>query len=235
MKDVQQGDKGARTRGRPLKPEPVVLFDLDDTLIRRWGTFKRWAAEFADEHRVPLAWLLKTDPAFSSRRAAFFELVKDTFGVEPTVPELHAQYRQRMPELVEPDPQVCSMLAGLREVGWRLGVVTNGMVDNQTTKLLRAGLYDLVDTVVISDALNVWKPDVRIFRHAITQLGAVSGPHVVMVGDNLENDVAGARHAGLTTVWVSHGRSLPDTGPRPHRTICAVGEAATVLMEGKAG
>lgn len=179
----------------------VGLFDLDDTLVRRRETFGRWAAEFADDHGVPLEWLLlKTDPAYSSRRVEFFELAKAAFGLKPPVSELQAQYRRRMPELVEPDPQVCATLARLREAGWRLGVVTNGMVDNQTNKLHRAGLYDLVDTVVISDAVEIRKPDARIFRHAITSLGAEPGPHVVMVGDSLESDIAGAQRAGLTGV-----------------------------------
>ncbi|GAA2710273.1 MULTISPECIES: HAD family hydrolase [Streptomyces] len=215
--------------------DPVGLSDLDDTLIRRGEAFERWAAEFAAAHRVPLEWLLRTDPAYSSRRVEFFELVKATFGVRPGVAELHAQYRRRMPELVEPDRQVCAMLTGLREAGWRLGVVTNGMVDNQTAKLRRAGLYDLVDAVVISEAVEIRKPDARIFHHALTRLGAQPGPHAVMVGDSLENDIAGAHHAGLATVWVSHGRPLPGNGPHPHRTIRTVNEATAVLTEGKAG
>ncbi|GHG80457.1 HAD family hydrolase [Streptomyces griseocarneus] len=209
--------------------ELVALFDLDDTLIPRQKIFAKWAAEFSAEHGVPLEWLLKADPEYSSRRAEFFELAKTTFGVRPPVEELHAQYRRRMPELVEPDPQVCAMLVGLREAGWRLGVVTNGMVGTQTNKLHQAGLYDLVDTVVISEAVGVWKPDARIFRHALTQLDAVAGPRVVMVGDSLEHDVAGARITGLTTVWVSDGRSLPRTGPRPQHTIRTVTEAAELL------
>ncbi|MER5780208.1 HAD family hydrolase [Streptomyces mobaraensis] len=215
--------------------EPVGLFDLDDTLIRRQAAYERWAAEFSDKHRVPLEWLLETDPAYSSRRAEFFTLVKATFGVQPGVPELHAQYRRRLPELIEPDPRVNAMLAGLREAGWRLGVVTNGLVDKQTTKIRRAGLHDLVDAVVISDALDVWKPDARIFHHALTQLGTRPGPHVVMVGDSLENDVAGAHGAGLTAVWVSDGRPLPSTGPRPHHTIRTVHEASALLAQREAG
>ncbi|GHF65074.1 dUMP phosphatase [Streptomyces mashuensis] len=215
-------------------PDPVGLFDLDDTLIRRRQVFERWAVEFSAEHQVPLEWLLKTDPAYSSRRTEFFELVKATFGVRPDVPELHAQYRRRMPELVEPDPQVCALLTGLRQAGWRLGVVTNGMVDNQTSKLRRAGLYDLIDTVVISDAVEIRKPDARIFHHALTRLGAEPGRHVVMVGDSLENDIAGAHRVGLTTVWVSHGLALPGTALRPHHTIRTVNEAAALLMERKA-
>ncbi|WP_116209326.1 HAD family hydrolase [Streptomyces olivoreticuli] len=209
----------------------VALFDLDDTLIPRRELFAKWAAEFSTEHDVPLEWLLNADAEHASRRVEFFELVKTTFGVQLAVADLHSQYRRRMPELVEPDPQVCAMLAHLREAGWRLGVVTNGLVDNQTNKLYQAGLYDLVDTVVISDAVEVWKPDARIFRHALARLGAQPGPHVVMVGDSLENDVAGAHTTGLATVWVSDGQPLPPTGPRPQHTIRTVTEAAKLLPE----
>ncbi|WP_344027162.1 HAD family hydrolase [Streptomyces luteireticuli] len=211
--------------------DPVALFDLDDTLIPRREIFVKWAAEFSAEHGVPLEWLLKADPEYSSRRAEFFELAKTTFGVQPPVADLHAQYRQRMPQLVEPDLQVHAMLAGLREAGWQLGVVTNGMVDNQTNKLRQAGLHDLVDTVVISDAVKIRKPDARIFRHAITRLDSQPGPHVAMVGDSLEHDVAGAHIVGLTTVWVSHGRTPPRTAPRPQHTVFTVTDAADLLHE----
>ncbi|MFQ6198657.1 HAD family hydrolase [Streptomyces sp. NPDC000405] len=215
-----------------MVPEPVALFDLDDTLIPRRALFERWAAEFADEHQVPLGWLLETDPAYSSRRAEFFELVKDRFGVRQTVSELHQQYRRRMPDLAEPDPQVCAMLAGLREAGWALGVVTNGMTDNQTAKLHSTGLYELVDTIVISQAVGVWKPDPRIFHHALLGLHTDPGLHVVMVGDSLDADVSGALSAGLTAVWVSHGRPSPQSGPRPQHTIRTVTEAAKLLKKG---
>ncbi|MEU1311030.1 HAD-IA family hydrolase [Streptomyces cinnamoneus] len=212
--------------------DPVALFDLDDTLIPRHQLFAKWAAEFSADHGVPLEWLLKADPAYSSRRAAFFELVKATFGVKPTAAELHAQYRRRMPELVEPDPKVCAMLVDLREEGWRLGVVTNGITDNQTGKIVKAGLADLVDAVVISQAVGVWKPDARIFRHALGRLGAVAGPHVAMIGDSLEHDVAGAHIAGLTTVWVSNGRPFLQSGPRPNHTIRTITETGKLLKEG---
>ncbi|WP_424886996.1 HAD family hydrolase [Streptomyces sp. XH2] len=137
----------------------------------------------------------------------------------------------RLVPLIEPDPQVCAMLARLREAGRRPGAVTNGMVDNQTNKLHRAGLYDLVDAVVISGAVEIRKPDARIFRHALARLGAEPGPHAVMVGDSLESDIAGTHRAGLTTVWVSHGRPLADTETRPQHIIQTVTEAAAVLKQ----
>ncbi|MCC3773340.1 HAD family hydrolase [Streptomyces sp. UNOB3_S3] len=74
----------------------VGLFDLDDSLVDRAGTYARWATEFSRERGVPLGWPLETDPMYSSRRVAFFELMKDTFNMSGTVDELHAEYRRRM-------------------------------------------------------------------------------------------------------------------------------------------
>ncbi|MEU5428452.1 HAD family hydrolase [Streptomyces sp. NPDC020799] len=209
--------------------EPVALFDLDDTLIPRRAVFPKWAAEFSDQHSVPLHWLLENDPEYLSRRPAFFELAKTTFGLGPSAEAMHDQYVQRMPELVEPDPEVQALLAGLREERWRLGVVTNGLAQNQMRKVMRAELYDLVDEVVISGAVGVHKPDERIFHHATDQLGVAPGPHVVMIGDNLQDDIEGARLAGLTTVWISHGRPLTRPGPRPQHTARTLAKAVEML------
>ncbi|WP_160330252.1 HAD family hydrolase [Streptomyces roseifaciens] len=208
----------------------VGLFDLDDSLVDRAGTYARWAAEFSREHGVPLDWLLETDLTYSSRRLAFFQLVKDTFDVPGTVDVLHAQYRRRMPQLIQPAPEVCTALSALRVAGWRLGVVTNGMADNQTAKLRRAGLYDLVDTAVISESAGVRKPDPRIFHLALAALGAEPSPRVVMVGDSLTADVGGALAAGLSAVWISNNRPLPGDGPQPHRTVATVCDALALML-----
>ncbi|WP_162890186.1 HAD family hydrolase [Streptomyces olivoreticuli] len=207
----------------------VGLFDLDDTLLERRQVFPKWAGEFASEHGVPVEWLMRTDPAYVGRRPEFFEAVKTTFELRPSAADLHARYLDRMPELAEPDPDVQAMLVELRKAGWRLGVVTNGTVRHQMQKILRTGLYDLVDTVVISGEVGVHKPDARIFRHAMARIGAEPGPKSAMVGDSLRDDITGAQNAGLTTVWVSHGRPLPHPGPFPHHVVRTVTEAPEVF------
>ena len=50
--------------------------------------------------------------------------------------------------------------------------------------------------VVVSGDLGVGKPDASVFRHALSLLGAPAGA-AVMVGDNLDRDIEGARAAGL--------------------------------------
>lgn len=63
------------------------------------------------------------------------------------------------------------------------------------------------------------KPYPPIFEHALARLGARSEDTVVMVGDQLATDIAGARGVGLDAVLIATGVSdpqrLPSTGPRP--------------------
>ena len=60
----------------------------------------------------------------------------------------------------------------------------------------------LVDAVVISAELGVAKPDPAIFRAALDRLGARAAD-AMHVGDSVEDDVAGARAAGLEAVLVA--------------------------------
>jgi putative hydrolase of the HAD superfamily len=69
---------------------------------------------------------------------------------------------------------------------------------------------------VVSGEVGVGKPDPRIFDLALRLLGA-SPEEAVMVGDNPTRDVAGAKAAGVTAVWVNRaglplaaGAAVPD-------------------------
>ncbi|MCH9688561.1 MAG: HAD hydrolase-like protein [Deltaproteobacteria bacterium] len=63
------------------------------------------------------------------------------------------------------------------------------------------------------------KPHRAMFAHAQQRLAIEPSDRVVMVGDQLATDVAGALSAGLDAVLVATGvgdpRQLPKTGPRP--------------------
>ncbi|MFD2762551.1 hypothetical protein [Micromonospora eburnea] len=85
----------------------LALFDLDDTLVNRGEAFRRWAAEFCRERGLPaaaVAWLVATDRDGCVPRDWFFGEVRDRFGLATSVDRLWADYRRRMPELVDCRP-----------------------------------------------------------------------------------------------------------------------------------
>ena len=114
-------------------------------------------------------------------------------------------------------PEVPGVLARLRAGGARLAVVSNWDVSLHDV-LERTALRPLVDAVVISAELGVAKPDPAIFRAALDRLGA--GPDGALhVGDSLEDDVAGARAAGLEAVLVARNGARAPEGVRAVRSL----------------
>ena len=87
------------------------------------------------------------------------------------------------------------------------GLVTNGASCLQREKFMNSGLADRFQSVSVSAELGIGKPDVRIFEHALAELGVVA-QEAVMIGDNLTRDVAGAIATGMEAIWINrHGQT----------------------------
>jgi FMN phosphatase YigB (HAD superfamily) len=123
---------------------------------------------------------------------------------------------------LQPDltPAVADTLATLRTAGVRLGIVCDvGMTASDVLRdyLDRAGVLELFDHWSFSDEVGVYKPDQRIFTHALSGLGVADPARAVHVGDLRRTDVAGARAAGMATVRYrgrhDDGAGVPEGGP----------------------
>ena len=86
--------------------------------------------------------------------------------------------------------------------------------------LERVGLAEALDGVVTSAEVGARKPDVGIFERALAVAG-VRAAEAIHVGDNPDEDVAGARAAGIEPVLIRR-----DGGPGPDgvRTISSLTE-----------
>src|ERR1700692_1505145 len=93
---------------------------------------------------------------------------------------------------------------------FRLALITNGAPDIQGTKIDGSNLASFFETIIISGDHGFGKPDLRIFRLALERL-AVAAHDAVMIGDSLNRDIAGARDAGIRTIWINrYKRTLTD-------------------------
>jgi HAD superfamily hydrolase (TIGR01549 family) len=210
--------------------EPLALFDLDDTLIALAPAFRRFAQDFVQGFALPAdaqEWLVAAWNPYQ-RREEFFARVRERYGLAEPVEDLWRLYRTRMPEFVELRDEVREGLVALRRAGWRLGIVTNGEADNQLGKIERTGLDRLVDSVAVSGALGVRKPDVEIFRIAAEGAGCALVGGGWMVGDNPHADIQGGAAAGLRTVWIDRGREA--AAPEATAVVKDVVEAFPLLL-----
>jgi putative hydrolase of the HAD superfamily len=125
-------------------------------------------------------------------------------------------------------PEVDAVLRRLAATR-RLAIVTNGAPRLQRAKIAAAGLADRGMAIVVSGEIGFGKPDRRAIEAALAALGAAPA-EAVMVGDNPERDVAGARAAGVAAVWVNRfGRALGPDEARPDATIGALDQLEPLL------
>jgi putative hydrolase of the HAD superfamily len=97
--------------------------------------------------------------------------------------------------------------------GVPLGLITN--YDTRVYRVLDAvGLASRIARVAIPARAGAWKPDPRIFAHALDSAG-VAAPDALHVGDSLDDDYNGARAAGMRAVLLDReGRYRSQKGLR---------------------
>ncbi len=100
---------------------------------------------------------------------------------------------------------VLPTLGELRGRGKSLGVISNW--DVRLADVLREmGLWDRFDWVLVSACVGAEKPDLAIFRRAL-QRCRMRPERVLHVGDSYEDDLLGARRAGLKALWLRRDKA----------------------------
>jgi putative hydrolase of the HAD superfamily len=100
-------------------------------------------------------------------------------------------------------PDVVPALSALRDRGLRLVVVSNW--DCSLPRVLEGcGLGGMLDGTVTSAEAGARKPDPAIFARAL-ELAGCEASEALHVGDTAEEDVAGARAAGIRPLLIDRG------------------------------
>ncbi|HHX15521.1 MAG TPA: HAD-IA family hydrolase, partial [Fibrobacter sp.] len=71
----------------------------------------------------------------------------------------------------------------------------------------KTGLTPWVDEIVVSGEIRLKKPDAKIFEYTLKKLGLLPS-EALMVGDDYEKDIVGAKNIGISTYFQKNGDSL---------------------------
>ena len=211
----------------------VVLFDLDDTLFAHREAVEagvaayrevlggeivaapaadeiaRWnALEESQYHRYLAGDLsyLEQRRERSRRFVAPFGVVLSDAEAEAWFDAYRAHYENHW--ALHPDALAC--LRMLRERGTAIGLITNGDLAFQTSKIVAVGLTSHLEHVIASGEVGVAKPDPAIFELAAARFG-VPVAAACYVGDRFRTDALGAAAAGMFGVWLDrHGVATAD-------------------------
>ena len=104
-------------------------------------------------------------------------------------------------------PEVISVLNSLKNIGVRMGVVSNTtnprfMKENE---MQAAGLAQYFDFAIYSTDTPYRKPHPSIFQLAIKSL-KMKPEEILFVGDNISLDIIGAKNVGMKSAWINRER-----------------------------
>lgn len=102
-------------------------------------------------------------------------------------------------------------------------ILTNGFEDVQDIKLKSSNIDSYFEHVITSDGCGYQKPDIAFFNHALEKSNNISH-EVLMVGDNLKTDIAGALNTGIDTVYFN-----PSKNGRPHKSTFEISSLNELL------
>ncbi|WP_415380845.1 HAD family hydrolase [Halosimplex sp. TS25] len=188
----------------------AIFFDVDGTLVRWAGDYGEIIADAFDRAETTPTddWLAHYNERFFHHFGAFadepyhraFADLCDEYPVDAGPRKLADALVAAELDAVEPVPGVETTVEKLAE-DHTLGILTNGIPDVQFGKVEDVGLLDYFDARVASHDpdIEATKPDGDIFDAAKARVDADT---YVMVGDDREPDIDGAREHGFETVHV---------------------------------
>jgi putative hydrolase of the HAD superfamily len=111
-------------------------------------------------------------------------------------------------------PEVAGVLKTLNEK-FRLGVISNSQRLFTLPELNKFGITPYFESIVFSSDAKVCKPNPTIFQRFLDSM-STRPEDAILVGDNLFDDVWGAKNVGMKAIWINRGHR--DTVPSGFET-----------------
>jgi putative hydrolase of the HAD superfamily len=112
---------------------------------------------------------------------------------------------------------------------YRLTIVTNGLKDVQDHRIRKSVIARYFEDIVVSEEVNISKPDPKIFEHALNNIKHTDKSKVLIIGDSLTSDIQGGINLGVDTCWFNPNKILNKTEIKPTYEISSLMELKEIL------
>lgn len=188
----------------------AALFDLDDTILDRSGSlhdFVAWQANgmlrasvHDPSHFVER--FIALDKKGMVWKDKVYESLIDEFNITDwSVEELLQTYLLTFCAFCKPRNGAAIAINEFKNRGYKIGLVSNGKSPFQERNFRALGFSQQFDCVIVSEAVDMRKPDKSIFEHACCTVNADINASV-FIGDNPIADIKGAKKAGMNTIYI---------------------------------
>lgn len=188
----------------------AVFFDFDGTLLDREASLVKFIDEqyerFMPElNEIDKQLYIKRFIELDARGYVWKDKVYSQLLVEINIAgvtwqELLEDYITNFKHSCTGFKNLHEVLGELKQMGLKMGMISNGKTHFQMSNIKALDIEGYFDTILISEAVGLRKPDSRIFQKGLEAL-AVSASRSIFVGDHPENDVAASKRAGMMGIW----------------------------------
>ena len=174
----------ARRKMAEIAGSPVPYEEFYQMIEERYEPYRDWALRENKESGDEELWCKWLLPDYDQAR------------VKQVCHELSFQYRQCKGRRIVVDGGV-EVIKGLHERGYKLGIISNLIGENEVPDWLEEdGLDQYFDSVILSSVCGLRKPCFEIYQLAAKEMG-VELSECVSVADNIKRDIPGAKKAGV--------------------------------------
>lgn len=201
---------------------PIVLLDLDDTLldfhkaehIAISRTFSHFGIEPEEAlicrySEINLAQWKRLERGEIDREQVLvgrFELLFNELGLDCSSREAKSTYENFLSQGHYFIPGAEELLEELHGK-YRLFICSNGTAVVQEGRLRSAGIGPYFEEIFISEEIGYNKPSPDFFGRCFEKIPDFCRERAVMIGDSLTSDILGGINAGIKTCWFNpHGR-----------------------------
>jgi len=128
-------------------------------------------------------------------------------------------------------PGALEALAKLREKGYRLWLLSNAQAIFTAYELRLLGLGDQLDGIYLSSDYQCRKPDLR-FYHALISDRKLDVTKTLMIGNDRQTDIAGAKAAGMATLYMHTDLTPRDQAPADEKKAIGITDGREYEFEG---
>lgn len=214
--------------------KPVVLFDLDGTLLntepailasyRHLFEIYRTAEEFDQQKQLEVL-----GPSLESMMKKYFpeqdpqKMVNEYRDYQNTIHD----------QMVKPMPYAPELLKWLKDNGYSVGVVSTKMTETVERGLKLFGMDENISVIIGHEKVTKEKPNPQGIRMAVQEIGK-GQDELVYVGDNATDVLAGRNAGAYTAAYLSKPEKAEDIQKAvPNMTCTDLADIQKMLEEEK--
>lgn len=218
-----------------------ILFDLDNTLVdddenrkyaikqilierkeeindKRIEDFIKldnqfWKDRAEGKIKDPYIFKTKEEKAEWVRTQRFIKYFKNISFEEGS--SINEEYIKYLSENIVPIKNAKNIIEYLYERKYELHIITNGPTRAVKNKLEKIDVLKYITGIFTAEEAGNMKPRHEFFEKLFKKLCDYNKENMLIVGDELEKDIAGGNQNGIDSCWLNMNKTKNDTGYKP--------------------